>query len=45
MAHPGGISAGVRAMHQAWEAAMSGTPLDQYAAGNRELREALATFA
>jgi ribulose-bisphosphate carboxylase large chain len=45
MAHPGGIAAGVRAIHQAWEAALAGIPLDQYARGNRELREALQTFA
>jgi ribulose-bisphosphate carboxylase large chain len=45
MAHPGGISAGVRAIHQAWEAALGGIPLDQHALANRELREALETFA
>jgi len=45
MAHPGGISAGVRAIHQAWEAALTGVPLAQYADTNRELREALAAFA
>ncbi|HXJ41575.1 MAG TPA: RuBisCO large subunit C-terminal-like domain-containing protein, partial [Bryobacteraceae bacterium] len=45
MAHPGGISAGVRAIHQAWEAALGGIPLQQHALTNRELREALETFA
>ncbi len=44
MAHPGGISAGVRAIHQAWEAALTNTPLDTYAQTNRELREALEAF-
>jgi ribulose-bisphosphate carboxylase large chain len=45
MAHPGGIAAGVRAIHQAWDAALAGIPLAQHAIGNRELREALQTFA
>lgn len=44
MAHPGGISAGVRAIHQAWEAALTKTPLETCAQSNRELREALETF-
>jgi ribulose-bisphosphate carboxylase large chain len=45
MAHPGGIAAGVRAIHQAWDAALAGIPLAQHAIANRELREALQTFA
>jgi ribulose-bisphosphate carboxylase large chain len=45
MAHPGGIAAGVRAIHQAWDAALAGIPLAQHAIANRELREALETFA
>jgi ribulose-bisphosphate carboxylase large chain len=45
MAHPGGIAAGVRAIHQAWDAALAGIPLAQHAVANRELREALQTFA
>ncbi len=45
MAHPGGIAAGVRAIHQAWEAAMAGVPLETHARSNRELREALQAFA
>jgi ribulose-bisphosphate carboxylase large chain len=45
MAHPGGIAAGVRAIQQAWEAALAGTPLDVYAAQKQELREALGAFA
>jgi ribulose-bisphosphate carboxylase large chain len=45
MAHPGGITAGVRAIHQAWDAALEGIPLAQHATANRELREALQTFA
>jgi ribulose-bisphosphate carboxylase large chain len=45
MAHPGGIAAGVRAIHQAWEAALQGVPLEDYATGKQELREALGAFA
>jgi len=45
MAHPGGIGSGVRAIHQAWDAALAGIPLDRHARTNRELREALETFA
>lgn len=45
VAHPGGVAAGVRAIHQAWEAALAGVPLEQYAQTNRELREAMQTFA
>ena len=44
MAHPGGISAGVRALHQAWEAALTNTPLETCAQSSPELREALETF-
>ena len=43
-AHPGGIAAGVSALRQAWDAAMAGVPLQQAAASQRELREAIATF-
>jgi ribulose-bisphosphate carboxylase large chain len=44
MAHPGGIAAGVRSLHQAWTAAVEGVPLEDYAATHRELAEALAKF-
>lgn len=44
VAHPGGISSGVRALRHAWDAAMSGIPLDVAARESRELREALETF-
>lgn len=43
-AHPGGIAAGVSALRQAWEAAMAGVSLQEAAASQRELREAIATF-
>jgi ribulose-bisphosphate carboxylase large chain len=45
MAHPGGVTAGVRAMRQAWDAAMSGTSLDTYAATHIELRQALEKYS
>jgi ribulose-bisphosphate carboxylase large chain len=45
MAHPGGISAGVHSLQQAWEAAVAGIPLDRFASEHEELRQALAAFA
>ncbi len=44
MGHPGGVAAGVRSLHQGWEAAVSGIPLPEYARTHRELAEALAAF-
>jgi ribulose-bisphosphate carboxylase large chain len=44
MAHPGGISAGVRSLQQAWQAAVAGIPLERFASEHEELRQALATF-
>jgi ribulose-bisphosphate carboxylase large chain len=45
IAHPQGIGAGVRSLRQAWEAAVAGIPLADYAANHPELREALQRFA
>ncbi len=45
VAHPGGVAAGVRSLRQAWEAAVAGIPLDEYARNHQELREALQRFA
>ncbi len=45
MAHPSGPAAGVASLHQAWDAAMSGTPLESYAQTHKELRESLNTFS
>ena len=45
LAHPQGASAGVRSLHQAWEAAAAGIPLPEYALQHAELRTALETFA
>ncbi|MBC7811166.1 MAG: ribulose-bisphosphate carboxylase large subunit family protein [Burkholderiales bacterium] len=42
--HPGGAGAGVRAIQQAWEAAVSGVSLDDYAAEHIELRQSIAMF-
>ncbi len=45
MAHPGGPSAGVAALGQAWEAAVAEIPLEQYAATHTELRQTLEKFS
>ena len=44
MAHPSGPGAGVRAIRQAWQAAVDGIPLGAYAEDHPELRQAIATF-
>jgi ribulose-bisphosphate carboxylase large chain len=44
MAHPGGIGAGVRSLHEAWQAAVEGIPLDAYAVTHADLRAALERF-
>ncbi len=44
MAHPGGPAAGLRGIQQAWEAAASGIPLEQYAVDHAELRQTLDKF-
>ncbi len=45
IAHPGGVEAGVRALREAWEAAVQGIPVERYARDHRALREALEAFA
>lgn len=45
LAHPAGPSAGVRSLHQAWEAAATGIPLEDFARTHAELRGALEAFA
>ena len=42
--HPGGPGAGVRAITQAWEAAVTGIPLDVYARDHRELAQSIDAF-
>jgi len=44
MAHPAGVAAGVRSLHQAWQAAVEGVPLEAFAATHAELRAALDRF-
>lgn len=45
MAHPDGITAGVRSLHEAWEAALQGVPLETYAQTHPALRAALDKFS
>jgi ribulose-bisphosphate carboxylase large chain len=45
LAHPAGPAAGVRSLHQAWEAAILGVPLAEYATKHPELKAALDKFA
>ena len=44
VAHPGGPAAGVTAIRQAWEAAVKGIPLREYAEDHRELMQSLEKF-
>jgi ribulose-bisphosphate carboxylase large chain len=44
MAHPGGPAAGVASLRQAWEAAISGQTLEEYARNHLELRQAIERF-
>jgi ribulose-bisphosphate carboxylase large chain len=44
LAHPLGPAAGLRALQQAWEAAVEGIPLADYAGSHEELRATLAKF-
>jgi ribulose-bisphosphate carboxylase large chain len=44
MAHPGGPAAGVASLIQAWEAAVQGIPLADYAHNHPALRQALERF-
>jgi len=45
MGHPGGIAPGVRSIRQAWEAALTGRPLEDAAREHRELKQALEAFS
>ena len=44
MAHPGGPAAGLRGIRQAWEAAVKGVPLEEYARTREELRLTIQKF-
>jgi ribulose-bisphosphate carboxylase large chain len=45
LAHPTGPAAGVRSLHQAWEAAAAAISLAEFAKSHEELRSALEAFA
>jgi 3-oxoisoapionate-4-phosphate decarboxylase len=45
VSHPGGPGAGVKAVRQAWEAAVTGIPLGVYAREHQELAQSIASFA
>jgi 3-oxoisoapionate-4-phosphate decarboxylase len=45
VSHPSGAGAGVKAVKQAWEAAVAGIPLETYAKSHPELAQSIATFA
>jgi 3-oxoisoapionate-4-phosphate decarboxylase len=45
VSHPGGAGAGVRAVKQAWEAAVQGMALQDYAKHHPELAQSIATFS
>ncbi|MGO4515353.1 ribulose-bisphosphate carboxylase large subunit family protein [Terriglobus sp. 2YAB30_2] len=44
MGHPGGPAAGVRSLQQAWQAAVEGVPLAEFASRHQELAQALELF-
>jgi ribulose-bisphosphate carboxylase large chain len=44
LGHPQGPAAGVRSLQQAWEAAIKGVPVNEFAANHAELRAALDAF-
>jgi ribulose-bisphosphate carboxylase large chain len=45
LAHPLGPAAGVRSLQQAWEAAIKGIPVTEFAAAHPELHAALGAFS
>ncbi|MDB5554132.1 MAG: hypothetical protein JWL86_4116 [Rhizobium sp.] len=45
VSHPGGPGTGVKAVKQAWEAAVSGIALEEYAKEHVELAQSIAKFA
>jgi 3-oxoisoapionate-4-phosphate decarboxylase len=45
VSHPGGAAAGVKAVKQAWEAAVQDVPLDVYAKDRPELAQSLTKFS
>ena len=45
MGHPGGVAAGVRSLREAWEAAVAGISLEEYARSHPDLKASLQEFA
>jgi ribulose-bisphosphate carboxylase large chain len=45
VSHPQGPAAGVRAVQQAWQAAVADIPLDEYARTHPELAASIAKFS
>ena len=45
LGHPQGPAAGVRSLQQAWEAAIEGVPVTEFAAAHPELHAALEAFS
>jgi ribulose-bisphosphate carboxylase large chain len=44
MAHPQGPAAGIASIQQAWEAAIRGIPLEDYAAQHAALQQAIEMY-
>ncbi|MCB9461177.1 MAG: ribulose-bisphosphate carboxylase large subunit family protein [Anaerolineaceae bacterium] len=44
LAHPDGPAAGVRSLRQAWQAALEGAPLNEFAEKHSELKQALEKY-
>jgi ribulose-bisphosphate carboxylase large chain len=44
MGHPNGVAAGVRSLREAWEAAVAGISLDEYARSHPDLKASLEGF-
>jgi ribulose-bisphosphate carboxylase large chain len=45
MGHPNGVAAGVRSLREAWEAAVAGVSLTDYARSHPDLQASLEGFA
>jgi ribulose-bisphosphate carboxylase large chain len=45
MGHPNGVAAGVRSLREAWEAAVAGVSLTEYAQSHPDLRASIEQFA
>jgi ribulose-bisphosphate carboxylase large chain len=44
LAHPGGPTAGVVSLREAWDAALQGVPLDVYARDHPALQQAIVAY-